>query len=84
LQLAAPGSTHDGGVNLTVNLGASASGTTCTTVGVAPVSATTANLPYLQGNWTTGGAVYNVNPSARATFGVYKGSDEVIFIRENY
>jgi MSHA biogenesis protein MshQ len=82
LQLAAPGSANNGGVNLTVNLGASASGTTCTTVGAAPVSATTANLPYLQGNWT--GGAYNVNPSARATFGVYKGSDEVIFIRENF
>jgi MSHA biogenesis protein MshQ len=82
LQLAAPGSANNGGVNLTVNLGASASGTTCTTVGGAPVSATTANLPYLQGNWT--GGAYNVNPSARATFGVYKGSDEVIFIRENF
>jgi MSHA biogenesis protein MshQ len=82
LQLAAPGSANNGGVNLTVNLGASASGTTCTTVGAAPVSATTANRPYLQGNWT--GGAYNVNPSARATFGVYKGSDEVIFIRENF
>ncbi|HXM82133.1 MAG TPA: DUF6701 domain-containing protein [Burkholderiales bacterium] len=82
LQLAAPGSANNGGVTLTVNLGASASGTTCTTVGGAPVSATTANLPYLQGNWT--GGAYNVNPSARATFGVYKGSDEVIFIRENF
>jgi MSHA biogenesis protein MshQ len=82
LQLAAPGSANNGGVNLTVNLGASASGTTCTTVGGAPVSATTANLPYLQGNWT--GGTYSVNPSARATFGVYKGSDEVIFIRENF
>jgi len=25
-----------------------------------------------------------VNPFARATFGVFKGSDEVIFIRENF
>ncbi len=82
LQLAAPGSGNNGSVDLTVNLGASASGTTCTTVGGAPVAATTANLPHLQGNWT--GGAYNVNPSARATFGVFKGAEEVIFIRENF
>ncbi len=83
LQLAAPGSGNNGSVDLTVNLGASASGTTCTTVGAAPVSATTANRPYLRGNWT-GGASYDQNPSARATFGVFKGAEEVIFIRENF
>jgi MSHA biogenesis protein MshQ len=82
LQLAAPGSGNNGSVDLAVNLGASASGNTCTTLGGAPVSATTANLPHLQGNWT--GGAYNVNPSARATFGVFKGAEEVIFVRENF
>ncbi len=82
LQLAAPGSGNNGSVDLTVNLGTAASGTTCTTVGGAPVAATTANLPHLQGNWT--GGAYNVNPSARATFGVFKGAEEVIFQRENF
>jgi MSHA biogenesis protein MshQ len=82
LQLAAPGSGNNGSVDLTVNLGASASGNTCTTLGGAPGSATTANLPHLQGNWT--GGLYNVNPSARATFGVFKGAEEVIFVRENF
>jgi MSHA biogenesis protein MshQ len=82
LQLAAPGSGNNGSVDLAVNLGASASGNTCTTLGGAPVSATTANLPHLQGNWT--GGAYNVNPSARATFGVFKGAEEIIFVRENF
>jgi MSHA biogenesis protein MshQ len=82
LQLAAPGSGNNGSVDLTVNLGASASGNTCTTLLGAPVSATTANLPHLQGNWT--GGTYTVNPSARATFGVFKGAEEVIFVRENF
>jgi MSHA biogenesis protein MshQ len=82
LQLAAPGSGNNGSVDLTVNLGTSASGTTCTTVGGAPVAATTANLPHLQGNWT--GGAYDQNPSARAMFGVYRGAEEVIFIRENF
>ena len=82
MQLAAPGSGNNGSVDLTVNLGASASGNTCTTLGGAPGSATTANLPHLQGNWTGGG--YNVDPTARATFGVFKGAEEIIFVRENY
>jgi MSHA biogenesis protein MshQ len=82
LLLAAPGSSNDGSVNLTVNLGAAASGSTCTTQGGAPGSATTANLPHLQGNWI--GGAYDVNPSARATFGVYRGAEEIIFVRENF
>jgi hypothetical protein len=83
LQLAAPGSANNGSVDLTVNLGASASGNTCTAVGAGPGPLTTpANLPYLQGNWT--GGTYTVNPSARAAFGVFKGAEEVIFQRENF
>jgi len=44
-----------------------------------------AELPskaYLQGKWS--GVNYNQNPTARATFGVYKGSNEFIYLRENY
>jgi G8 domain len=82
LQLAAPGSGNNGSVDITVNLGATASGTTCTILGAAPVAATTANLPYLQGNWS--GGAYDQNPSARAAFGVYKGAEEVVHIRENF
>jgi hypothetical protein len=82
LALAAPGSGNGGSVDLTVNLGATASGTTCTTLGGVPVSATTPNLPHLQGNWS--GGAYNVNPSARATFGISGSSEEVVFVRENF
>jgi MSHA biogenesis protein MshQ len=82
LTLAAPGSGNNGSVDLAVNLSAASSGTTCTTVGGGTVPAAGANRAYLQGNWT--GGAYDQNPSARATFGVYKGSDEVIFIRENF
>jgi hypothetical protein len=89
LQLAAPGSANYGGVDLTVNISASASGTTCTTVGGAPVSATTADRLYLQGQWDaidqgSDSLLYDDNLTARATFGVYRGSDEIIFIRENF
>ena len=69
-----------GSVDLAVNLGTTAAGNTC--VGGSSVAHSAANKTYLQGAWT--GGTYTVNPSARATFGVYKGSDEVIFIRENF
>jgi len=82
LLLAAPGGDNTGSVNLTINLGAAASGSTCTTQGGAPGSATTANFPHLQGNWT--GVNYDQNPTARATFGVSRGAEEVIFVRENF
>jgi hypothetical protein len=82
LLLAAPGGSNSGSVNLTVNLGASASGTTCTTVGGGTVSAAGANQLHLQGNWS--GGAYNVNPTAHATFGISRGSEEVVFVRENF
>jgi MSHA biogenesis protein MshQ len=82
LTLAAPGAGNNGSVDLAVNLSGAISGTTCTTVGGGTVPAAGANRAYLQGNWT--GGAYNQNPSARATFGVFKGPEEVIFIRENF
>jgi MSHA biogenesis protein MshQ len=82
LVLAAPGSGNGGSVLITANLGAAASGSTCTTQGGAPGSATTANLPHLQGNWS--GGAYDQNPTARATFGISRGAEEVVFVRENF
>jgi MSHA biogenesis protein MshQ len=82
LMLATPGAGNDGSVILSANLGPAPAGSTCTTQGASPVSATTANLPHLRGNWS--GGAYDENPSARATFGIYKGSEEVIFMRENF
>jgi MSHA biogenesis protein MshQ len=83
LLLPPPGNANNGSVLLTANLGTSSSGTTCTSVGGGTVSAAGASRTYLQGNWA-GSATYADNPSARATFGTFKGSDEVIFIRENF
>ena len=83
LLLAAPGSGISGSVTLSVNLGATASDKTCQIVGSNNnTNATTANRPYLQGKWS--GAAYDQNPAARATFGVYRGSEEVIHTREMY
>lgn len=78
VNLAQPGATFTGvgSVNVCVDLGADpVGGTVC--------SATMANLPYLQGLWSPG-AAYDNDPTARATFGVYKGNNEFIYLRESY
>ncbi len=77
LTLAKPGSGYSGSVDLTLQLGASASGQTCSTVGGAAASATAASLP-----WLLGGATFDQNPSTRASFGQYHSP--LIFNRENY
>ena len=79
LSLAAPGAANPGWTDVTLNLAAAAAGNRCTTVGAAGAAATTANAPWLQFNWT--GAVGN--PSARATFGVYR-SGPIIHRREMF
>jgi hypothetical protein len=71
-----PTFTGMGSVNVCVDLGAD-------TVGGTVCAATIANLPYLQGLWSPGTA-YNNDPTARATFGVYKGNNEFIYLRESY
>lgn len=77
--LSAPGASNSGWADLTLNLGASATGNQCTAVGGLSPAATTANGPWLQFNWTGTGAA---NPKARPTFGVYKSP--LIYRRENY
>ncbi len=77
LQLANPGAGNTGTDDLTLNLGSSASGNTCITIGVSGPAATTANQPWLQ---LPGGG----NPGARATFGIYKGNNAIIYRREAY
>ena len=79
LSLAAPGAGNRGWTNVTLNLGAAATGTQCTAVGGVGAAATTAASPWLQFNWN--GALGN--PTARATFGVYR-SAPIIYRRELY
>lgn len=61
----------------------------CVDLGADPVGGTvcsataSANLPHLQGLWSPGTA-YDNDPGARATFGVYKGNNEFIYLRESY
>ena len=78
VSLAAPGLANSGWADITLNLGVTASGNACTSVGAAGPLASTANLPGLQYNWT--GTVGN--PVARAFFGLFKSP--LIYQRENY
>lgn len=78
--LARPGAGNNGWTDITLNLGATASGNQCTTVGGAGSAATTANRPWLQFDWKGAGAA---NPGARATFGV-RSSGPVIYRTERY
>ena len=81
LTLAQPDSFSTGWADLTLNLGASAAGNTCTATNAGTGysgASTTANVPWLQYNWK--GSV--TNPTARATFGVFRSP--LIYRRENY
>lgn len=78
LRLSRPG--VRGSVDLTAQLGASASGSTCS-AGVSAAT-TAANRPWLRGNW--GAATWDRDPAARAVFGVYGTGGDVIHQRESY
>ena len=66
--------------DLTLNL-STPTGTVCTVVGGTGPSATSMNAPWLQFKWN--GSVLS-NPSARATFGIFKNSNQFIYRRELY
>lgn len=66
-----PALTASGSVDLCVDLGVDVP-QTCT-------ATTSANMPWLQGNWR--GATFDDDPAARATFGVSRGGP-VIYLRE--
>jgi uncharacterized repeat protein (TIGR01451 family) len=61
----------------------------CIDAGPDPVGGTvcaasaSASAAFLQGLWFPGTA-YNNDPGARATFGIYKGNNNLIYQRENY
>ncbi len=68
-----------GDANLTFSApGAGETGFTDVTVDLAPGAA---DLPWLQFDWDGDGS-HDDNPTARATFGVFQGSDVVIHVRE--
>ena len=77
---AIPNVGNTGSVNLTLQLGATASDSTC--VAGVPAAAVAASQTWLQGRWT--GGDYDQNPAARASFGLYRGSRSLIYLREMY
>jgi MSHA biogenesis protein MshQ len=91
ITLAAPGASNSGGLLLTPQLGASAAGSYCPSVGGAATATGAAGLSWLLGNWNASNpdgnpnTAYDVNPAARASFGVYGAQpNNFIFFRENY
>ena len=79
LKLTKPGTGNNGTVDLSVDLSAPASGTTCIP---ASSAVTSAGKSWLQGNWGT--TTYTADPTGRATFGIFKSADEFIYLREVY
>lgn len=80
LTLSAPGLAKTGSTTLTLNLGNSATGKTCTAIGNTGPVETPAMRPWLQFNWKGSGVT---NPSARATFGVRRPGP-ILYLRERY
>jgi MSHA biogenesis protein MshQ len=74
----APGNT--GSVDLTLQLDVVAAGSTC--VGGAVTATAAASQSWLQGHWSGTPVQYNQNPSARASFGLHRGSRPLIYLRE--
>lgn len=79
LRLSSPGANNTGSVDLTVQLGAVASGSTCP---AGPAVA--ASQSWLQGHWSGAGVTYDQDPAARASFGLNRGSKPLIYLREMY
>lgn len=83
LNLTAPGAGYPGWAELTLNLGATAAGNTCTTANAGTgysAAATTANKPWLRYEWVKPAG--EADPKAIATFGVFRSP--LIYRRENY
>lgn len=79
IQLSAPGAGNQGSVDVALNLGGGAAADAC--AGFAP-AATAGNLAHLRGRWCNPPGTYAKDPSARARFGVSRGSDQTIYRRE--
>lgn len=85
LKLKAPvtGSGHRGSVDLALSLGSTATDASCLQTWTPATPATTgAGLSHLRGAWCA--STYTKDPSARASFGLYRGADSMVYMRENY
>lgn len=82
ITLAKPTGGTSGTVDVTLNLGVTGTANAAPCPAWAPAPAATAlNAPYLQSQCAGAGA-YSRDPSARATFGIYR--NKFILLRENY
>jgi len=85
LRLSAPGSGNNGAVDVVVNLGSVTTidqTTTCLSWAAPAPAPVGANLSHLRGQWC--GSSFDRNPTARATFGVFRNTDRFIYQRENF
>ncbi len=83
LPLAAPGSSRGGTFDVALSLGTSATDASCLQTWTPTKAATTgAGMAYLRGAWC--GSTYDKDPSARVTFGAFRGAENLIYQRENH
>ena len=85
LVLAKPSAGHNGTVDVALSLGSTATDASCLqtwTPGTGDAASAGAGLAYLRGAWC--GSAWTRDPSARASFGLYRGADNLIYQRENY
>ena len=85
LKLAAPSGSHSGSFDVSLSLGPTATDTSCLqpwTPAAGKTATQGAGLAYLRGGWC--GATYDKDPAARAAFGVFHGTDRVLYQRENH
>ncbi|MBC7700998.1 DUF6701 domain-containing protein [Aquabacterium sp.] len=85
LWLYKPSVGHAGTYDVTLSLGSTATDGSCLTSlgsGVGDSATVGADLAYLRGAWC--GATYDKDPSARATFGLFRGGNNLVQQQENY
>jgi len=85
LVLSRPGNGHSGSLDVALSLNTLSDQSCLQSWSPNPAATATASLAYLQGAWCGANPPsYVKDPSARATFGLFRGSDNMIYQRENY
>jgi hypothetical protein len=83
LALAAPTGGRTGSADVAISLGSTGTDASCLQSWTPAKAATAgAGMAYLRGAWC--GSGYGNDPSARLTFGAFRGADNLIYQRENY
>lgn len=81
ITLAKPATGHSGSYDVALALGSTATDASCLSWTRSPAASAGAGLTHLRWPWC--GTAADKDPSARASFGLYGGSDAIIFQREN-